>query len=266
MTKSVLGIVPARLASTRLPNKPLYPILGRPLIEWVWRRVAQLASLDHAVVATDSEQVADVCRELGAPVEMTASEHPSGTDRVAEVAAREEYRGFAVIANIQGDEPLLEERQLSAAVGLVRDEGWEIGTCATPLIEDDARKDPSVVKVVRAASGRALYFSRAQIPYRRDGKPTREELERAPFLRHIGIYAYTRDALAAWVALPPTPLEELEKLEQLRPLEAGLRMGVAVVGTADPGVDTPADVARLEEKLIEMGHAQTVPDPYVASR
>ncbi len=256
MSKSVLGIVPARLASTRLPNKPLYPILGRPLIEWVWRRVAQLASLDHAVVATDSEEVARVCRALGAPVEMTVADHPSGTDRVAEVAAREEFRDFDVIANVQGDEPLLEERQLSAAVQLVLDEGWEVGTCATPLLDDFTRKDPVVVKVARANSGRALYFSRAQVPYNREGKPTRDQLERAPFLRHVGIYAYTRDALEAWVALPPSPLEEIERLEQLRPLEAGIRIGVAVVGTADPGVDTPADVVRLEERLIEMGHAQ----------
>ena len=256
MSKSVLGIVPARLASTRLPNKPLYPILGRPLIEWVWRRVAQLTSLDHAVVATDSEEVAELCRTLGAPVEMTSPEHPSGTDRVAEVAAREGYREFDLIANIQGDEPLLEKRQLAAAVRLVRDDGWEVGTCATPLMSESARKDPSVVKVVRAASGRALYFSRAQIPYKRGDKPTREELEQEPFLRHIGIYAYTRDALSGWVALAPSPLEKLETLEQLRPLEAGLRIGVAVVGTADPGVDTPADVVRLEERLIEMGYAQ----------
>ncbi len=256
MSHTVLGIVPARLASTRLPNKPLYPILGRPLIEWVWRRVSRLASLDYAVVATDSEEVAEVCRALGAPVEMTSPDHPSGTDRVAEVAAREGYREFGVIANIQGDEPLLEDSHLAAAVGLVRDHGWDVGTCAAPLLDEDARKDPSVVKVARARDGRALYFSRAQIPYQRDGKPTRADLEREPFLRHIGIYAYAREALAAWVALAPSPLETLERLEQLRPLEAGLRIGVAVVHAADPGVDTPADVVRLEERLIEMGHAQ----------
>lgn len=256
MSKSVLGIVPARLASARLPNKPLYPILGRPLIEWVWRRVANLPSLDHVVVATDSSAVADVCRAMGAPVEITSADHPSGTDRVAEVASREEYRDFDLIANIQGDEPLIEERQLSAAVELVRDQGWEVGTCATPIGEGDARRDPAVVKVVRAASGRALYFSRASVPYKRDGRPTPEELGGEPFLRHVGIYTYTRDALAAWVDLPPSPLEQLEKLEQLRPLEAGLRIGVAVVGTAEPGVDTPADVVRLEERLIEMGHSE----------
>lgn len=251
MSGQVLGIVPARLASTRLPDKPLYPLLGRPLIEWVWRRVEAMDVLDHAVVATDSEEVAQVCRGLGAPVEMTSSEHPSGTDRVAEVANRSEYEDFDYIANVQGDEPLLKEAHLRSAIELVRDGGWQVGTCATPLLTHEARKNASVVKVARAASGRALYFSRAPIPYRRDGKPSEEELEREPFLRHIGIYAYTRDALNDWVALAPSRLERLELLEQLRPLEAGLRIGVAVVGAADPGVDTPADAIRMEALLKE---------------
>lgn len=255
MSGQVLGIVPARLASTRLPNKPLYPLLGRPLIEWVWRRVESMSVLDHALVATDSEEVAQVCRRLGAPVEMTSPEHPSGTDRVAEVADRAEYRRYAVVANIQGDEPLLKESHLRAAIELVRHGGWDIGTCATPILTEEARKDASVVKVARAANGRALYFSRAKIPYRRDGKPDPDELGREPFLRHIGIYAYAREALENWVALAPSPLERLEMLEQLRPLEAGLRIGVSVVGAADPGVDTPADALRMEEKLSEMGIA-----------
>ncbi|MGE0160689.1 MAG: 3-deoxy-manno-octulosonate cytidylyltransferase [Gemmatimonadales bacterium] len=246
---SVLGIVPARLSSTRLPNKPLYPILGRPLIEWVWRRVETMSVLDHVVVATDSEEVAEVCRALGAPVEMTSREHPSGTDRVAEVADRPGYDGYRYIANVQGDEPLLKESHLRAAIDLVREGGWDVGTCATPIMSEDARKDPSVVKVARASNGRALYFSRARIPYKRDEKPAPGELEREPFLRHVGLYAYTRDALHDWVALAPSPLERLEHLEQLRPLEAGLRIGVAVVGSADPGVDTAADVLRMEERL-----------------
>lgn len=252
MSCRVLGIVPARLASTRLPNKPLYPLLGRPLIEWVWRRVENMSVLDHAVVATDSEAVAEVCREMGAPVELTSSDHASGTDRVAEVAGRKAFEGFDIVANIQGDEPLLKEEHLGAAITLIRDDGWEIGTCATPIGEAAARRDPTTVKVARAATGRALYFSRAAIPYKRDSKPTDDDLDREPFLRHIGIYAYTRDALARWVALAPSPLERLEELEQLRPLEAGLRIGVAVVGAADPGVDTPADVLRMEERLAEI--------------
>ena len=154
MSGRVLGIVPARLASTRLPNKPLYPLLGRPLIEWVWRRVEAMSVLDHAVVATDSEEVADVCTALGAPVEMTSSEHPSGTDRVAEVAERTAFEDYDVVANIQGDEPLLNELHLDAALSLVRDDAWEIGTCATPLMDEDTRTDPAAVKVARAAGGR----------------------------------------------------------------------------------------------------------------
>ena len=256
MSGRVLGVVPARLASTRLPNKPLYPLLGRPLIEWVWRRVETMRVLDHAVVATDSEEVADVCLAMGAPVEMTSVENPSGTDRVAEVARRPAFEGYDVVANIQGDEPLLKELHLAAAISLVRDDAWEIGTCATPLMDEAARKDPSAVKVVRAGGGRALYFSRAPIPYMRDKKPGPEDLEREPFLRHIGIYAYASDALARCVALAPSPLERLEQLEQLRPLEAGLRIGVAVVGRADPGVDTPADAVRMEEQLAKIDNLQ----------
>lgn len=261
LSSRVLGIVPARLASTRLPNKPLFPILGRPLIEWVWKRVQGMSVLDEVVVATDSEEVAGVCRRLGAPVEMTSTEHPSGTDRVAEVANRKRYQDFPLIANIQGDEPLLRESHLRAAISMVADHGWDVGTCATPILDRDAREDVSVVKVARGRDGRALYFSRARIPYQRDGFPSDDDLGREPFLRHVGIYAYRRDALDRWVALAPTPLEKIEKLEQLRPLEAGVRIGVALVGKADPGVDTPADVVRMEERLQELGESL----PYVGS-
>ncbi len=252
MNARVLGVVPARIASTRLPDKPLFPILGRPLVEWVWRRVRSMSALDHAVVATDSDEVARVCRALGAPVEMTSSDHPSGTDRVAEVAARGPYRRYPVIVNVQGDEPLVEERHLATAVELVRERGWEIGTCATPVARMEAWTDPSVVKVVRASSGRALYFSRAAIPRKRSAEPDEDDLAREPYLRHIGIYACARDALERWAATPPTSLERLEKLEQLRPLESGVRIGVAVVGSAHPGVDTPADARRTERRLREM--------------
>jgi 3-deoxy-manno-octulosonate cytidylyltransferase (CMP-KDO synthetase) len=165
------------------------------------------------------------------------------------VANRPDYDGYRWIANVQGDEPLLKESHVRAAIDMVREGGWDVGTCATPLMSEDNRKDPSVVKVARATNGRALYFSRARIPYKRDERPNEDELAREPFLRHVGIYAYTRDALHDWVALAPSPLERLEQLEQLRPLEAGLRIGVAVVGAADHGVDTPADVLRMEERL-----------------
>lgn len=249
----VLGIIPARIASTRLPNKPLHSILGRPLILWVWERMQAMSVLDRVVVATDSPEVMEVCHEEGAEVILTSSRHPSGTDRVAEVARQDEFQPFQVIVNIQGDEPLIREDHVRAAAELVAEGRWEVGTCAAPVQSLEARHDPSVVKVARALDGRALYFSRCPIPYKRDEKPTEDELHRAPFLRHLGIYAYSHAALEAWVALSPSPLEELERLEQLRPLEAGVRIGVALVGEAEPGVDTPADVIRVEARMRALG-------------
>ena len=212
-----------------------------------------MGTFDRLVVAADAPEVRQLCESLGAPVVMTDPEHPSGTDRVAQVVERPEFRDFSLIANIQGDEPLLEEAHLRRAVELVRDGGWDVGTCATPLATSEARQDPGVVKVARAASGRALYFSRAGIPFKRDNKPSEEELGSAPFLRHVGIYVYRREALARWVALTPSALEKLERLEQLRALEDGMRIGVAVVEKARPGVDTAADVLRMEEILSETG-------------
>ncbi len=218
-----------------------------------------MSTLDAVVVATDHASIAEVCRSIGAAVELTRAEHPSGTDRVAEVAARPAYAGYDVVVNIQGDEPLLREDHVAAAIDLVR-RGWDIGTCATPLASPEARRDPSVVKVARAEDGRALYFSRAAIPCTRDGEPTREQLGAAPFLRHIGLYAYSRSALERWVALPTSALERIEMLEQLRPLEAGMNIGVAVVASADAGVDTPADALRTEQRLRDLGlHPATEP-------
>ncbi|MEX2466361.1 MAG: 3-deoxy-manno-octulosonate cytidylyltransferase [Gemmatimonadota bacterium] len=253
MSHRVLGVVPARLASTRLPEKPLYPILGRPLIEWVWRRVSTMQILDDLVVATDSERIADVCRAFGAHVTLTSADHESGTDRVAEVAERPEYNDFTHVANIQGDEPLLRQDDLAQAVSLVTEGGWDVGTCAAPLGDADAYFDPSVVKVAATSDGRALYFSRAPIPHRRDEPPRPVDLAGAPFLRHLGIYTYSRDALRRWVEMEPSPLERLERLEQLRALEGGLRIGVAVVEAAAAGIDTPDDVVRIERQLNQHG-------------
>lgn len=219
------------------------------MLEWVWKRLASMSAFDRLVVATDSEEVLNLCNEIGAPGILTDPDHPSGTDRVAEVAEREEYSGYPVVVNVQGDEPLVREEHLESAVSLVRAGPWEVGTCAAPVGSLEARRDPSVVKVARARDGRALYFSRAGIPYRREGVPSDEELAGEHFLRHLGIYAYRREALLHWVSLPPSPLELLERLEQLRALEAGMAVGVAVVDEAPPGVDTPADVTRIEEAL-----------------
>ena len=251
----VLGVIPARLRSSRLARKPLQILAGRPLIEWVWRRVSRFDALDEVVVATDAPEIEAVCRSIGAQVVMTSEAHPSGTDRVAEAVQRGGWSEVDVVVNIQGDEPFIEEAHVAAAIEVVRS-GWSIGTVATPLLTRTAYEDTAVVKVVRRPDGAALYFSRAGVPHVRDGGPTENDLRGAPFLRHVGLYAYTPAALAAWVALPPSALEQLEKLEQLRPLEAGVGIGVAVVGAAEGGVDTPADAERAERLLRKMAEQE----------
>ena len=245
-----LGVIPARLGSERLPRKPLQPLAGRPLIEWVWRRVVAFKSLAHVVIATDSEEVAVVCYSFGADVEMTLATHGSGTERVAEVAARAAYGNYDVVVNVQGDEPFIEETHVMGALQMVM-AGFDIGTVAAPVQTLDDWNDPAVVKIARAENGRALYFSRAPIPCRRDAEPTAQQLSSEAYLRHIGVYAYGCDALARWVALPVTYLEQLEKLEQLRPLAAGMSIGVSVVPAAPGGIDTPADLERATQMLQE---------------
>ena len=245
--KRVLGVIPARIGSSRLPRKPLQPLLGRPLVTWVWRRARQMDFLDEVVVATDSDEVAEVCRRAGASVVMTSPEHPSGSDRAWEAAERM-GGAFDVVVNIQGDEPLIAPEVVRAAVSMV-ESGFEVGTCATPIDSDEAFRDPAVVKVVRARDGRALYFSRAAIPFRRADPArtgSRTSLRR---LRHVGVYAYRRAALARWVGFRPSALELQEGLEQLRALENGMRIGVAIVAEAAGGVDTPEDLARMERRL-----------------
>lgn len=252
---AVLGVIPARLGSERLPRKPLHPVAGRPLIEWVWRRVGSFSDLDEVVVATDSQEVVSVCRDLGAEAVLTATSHESGTERVAEVAGLPAFQDYDVIVNVQGDEPFITEAQVIGAVTVVR-EGWDVGTVAAPVATLEAWRDPSVVKVVRNGRGGALYFSRAPIPFVRGREPTAAELASGTCLRHIGVYAYTREALSRWVAAPPSELERLERLEQLRALDAGLGIGVEVVADGvEGGIDTPADVARAEKRLREEGEA-----------
>jgi len=249
MSGPVLGVIPARLASSRLPRKLLTPLLGRPLIEWVWRQVSGMSVFDRLVVATDSDEILAICESMGAPAVLTDPDHPSGSDRVAEVVRLPEFREFPLVVNVQGDEPLVSEDHLRRTVALVRDEGWDVGTCATPVLHRADYLDPSVVKVVRARDGGALYFSRAPIPFVRDGDPDETALESEPFLRHVGIYVYRREALLRWVSLPLSTLEGIERLEQLRALENGMAIGVALVDGAAPGVDTPSDVATMERML-----------------
>ncbi len=238
----VLGVIPARLGSTRLARKPLQLLGGVPLILRVWERVRGLASLDEVVVATDAPEIAAVIVSAGGRVILTSPLHESGTERVAEVARRPEFRRFDVVVNVQGDEPFLPAAAVPAAVARVAG-GDDIGTAAVPLDPAEA-DDPARVKVVTDAQGRALYFSRAPIPFR---VPSAER--RAPsHWQHLGLYAYTQASLARWVAAPPTDLERLERLEQLRALDLGMTIGVArLTEPALPGIDTPDDLARAEQ-------------------
>src|SRR3712207_5559024 len=237
-----LAVIPARLGATRLPRKPLRLLAGLPLVVRVWQRVHRLGVAERCVIATESEEVVRAARDAGAEVALTDPAHQSGTDRVAEVAARGEYHGYDAILNVQGDEPFVSGAAVRGAAGLVTGERFELGTAATPA-SPGTLGVPHVVKVVAADDGRAMYFSRAAIPFLRDDAE-RPLLESA-IRQHVGVYAYTREALARWVALPPHPLERIERLEQLRPLAAGMAMGVAMI--AEPphgGVDTEEDLAR----------------------
>jgi 3-deoxy-manno-octulosonate cytidylyltransferase (CMP-KDO synthetase) len=237
----VLGVIPARLGSTRLPNKPLQPLAGEPLITRVIERVLDHGLTDNLVVATDSSEVARVAERSRVTAVLTDGSHLTGTDRVAEVARRPEFAGFDVIVNIQGDEPFISREALAGALARV-DQGDEIGTAAAPL-DPALAADPSRVKVVTDARGRALYFSRAPIPLRRESVEPGDSL----YWQHLGIYAYTRSALIRWVSLPPCQAEQAERLEQLRALYHGLTIGVArLEEPALPGVDTADDLRRAE--------------------
>jgi 3-deoxy-manno-octulosonate cytidylyltransferase (CMP-KDO synthetase) len=237
----VLGVIPARLGSTRLPNKPLQLLAGQPLITRVVERMIDLGLTDELVVATDSPMVAQVVERSQVRAVLTKGNHLTGTERVAEVVSRPEYAGFDVVANVQGDEPFLSREALAGALARVG-QGDDVGTAAVPLDPDNV-EDPARVKVVTDATGRALYFSRAAIPHRREPDDPAEGL----YWQHLGLYVYTRPALTQWVGWPPCPAELAERLEQLRALHYGLRIGVArLEQPALPGVDTIDDLRRAE--------------------
>ena len=237
-----LAVIPARLGATRLPRKPLRLLAGVPIIVRVLERVAALRVADRIVVATDSEEIAQRVREAGGEAIMTSAEHPSGTDRVAEVAASAAFTGFDAIINVQGDEPFVSGAAVRGALLQVTQRKHQLGTAAV-VASPEVLGHPDAVKVVTDDAGAVMYFSRAAIPYLRDPADAAERDARV--LHHVGVYAYTPASLARWVALPTHPLERIERLEQLRPLAAGLRMGVAVVqGPVRPGIDTEADLDR----------------------
>lgn len=241
-----LAVIPARLGAMRLPRKPLRLLSGRPLIVRVWQRISQMNVADAVVVATDDESVASAVRQAGAECVMTSDKHTSGTERVAEVAFQNRFRTFNTIVNVQGDEPFIGQQAVSGAAELVSSGRFPLGTAASRA-SAEILDTPSLVKVVVADDDRALYFSRAPIPYLRDRADSARQAERT--LQHIGVYAYTREALREWVSLPPHPLEMIERLEQLRPLAAGLPIGVAVSSEAPAsGIDTEEDLERANAR------------------
>ncbi|HVH09341.1 MAG TPA: 3-deoxy-manno-octulosonate cytidylyltransferase [Gemmatimonadales bacterium] len=239
----ILGVIPARLGSSRLPRKPLLSLAGEPLVLWVVRRVVEAGVCDRVVVATDAREIVTVVEQAGYEAVLTSAAHQSGTERVSEVVADKAFRHFELILNVQGDEPLVALDALRGALERVR-AGDPIGTAAGAL-DPALADDPARVKVVVDARGRALYFSRAPIPFDRDGSGA------VVYRQHVGVYAYTREALGAWVRLPPVPVEQWERLEQLRPLFYGMPIGVAdVVGPVAPGVDTADDLRYVDAQLL----------------
>ena len=240
-----LAVIPARLGSTRLPRKPLRLLAGLPLVVRVWQRVVETGVADHVVVATDSTEIVGVMREHGGEVVMTRSDHESGTDRIAEAVSHAEFASFHVIVNVQGDEPFVSREAILGAARMVSSGGFPLGTAAVRATTE-ILQSPDVVKVVAADDGRALYFSRAGIPYLRDAQSARDAaLQSDRVWQHIGVYAYDRQALMRWVALPPSSLEQIERLEQLRALSAGIPIGVALIDEPfRPGIDTEADLER----------------------
>ena len=238
----VTVIIPARWASTRFPGKPLVKLRGKPLVQHVWERANRAKRVGRIIIATDDMRIAEAAFDFGAEVALTSPKHPTGTDRLAEVV--QQLKSASIILNVQGDEPDIAPSTIDRLVEALQDD-TKLGmvTAANPLADPADVQDPNVVKVVADLAGRALYFSRSVIPYDRDGRG------RVRYLRHQGIYGYRRKVLLALVKCKPTPLEQVEKLEQLRALEHGIAIGVIVVRRGSVGVDVPADVAKAERAL-----------------
>ncbi|MBW6511805.1 MAG: 3-deoxy-manno-octulosonate cytidylyltransferase [Desulfuromonadaceae bacterium] len=245
---SVAAIIPARFASTRFPGKPLADICGKPMIQHVYERVSRSTSVTRVIVATDDERISSAVTGFGGEVMMTRADHPTGTDRLAEVAAQLDA---AIIVNVQGDEPLIEPRMIDLATApLLADDTIPMGTLKTAILDEEEFTNPNVVKVVTDRDGFALYFSRAAIPFQRDAAvDTASKIALTRGFKHIGLYVYRRDFLLKFPTLLATPLEQLEKLEQLRALENGFRIRVVETRDASWGVDVPEDLARVRKIL-----------------
>src|SRR6266550_4107002 len=240
---TVLGVIPARLASTRLSRKVLRTIAGRPMLAWVYEAATACPQLDRVVIATDSEEVANLCKQNNWPVQLTSTDLPSGTDRVHAIA---QQIPADIYVNIQGDEPLLKPEHLTALLRPFAQPQVEVSTLKV-LCTPENIANPNAVKVVTAADGRALYFSRATIPYDRD--QARNNSAPPQYWKHIGLYAYRKSALQRFPTLPPSALEQTERLEQLRFLENGIDIHVEVTDFDTIGVDTEEDLHRVEALL-----------------
>jgi 3-deoxy-manno-octulosonate cytidylyltransferase (CMP-KDO synthetase) len=237
-----LAVIPARYASSRLPAKPLLRATGKYLIEHVYERATSARHIDQVIVATDDARIESVVKSFGGQVMMTSPQHQSGTDRVAEVAR---LHDADIIVNLQGDEPLIDPDSLDFVADLLhRHPQAAMATLATPLHSLEQYQNPNCVKVVVGELGQALYFSRSPIPFVRDGEPPLQQ-EPFQFFQHIGLYSYRREFLLKLAQTPPTTLEQLEKLEQLRVLSMGQRIQVGMVAHASAGVDTPEDYTRF---------------------
>jgi 3-deoxy-manno-octulosonate cytidylyltransferase (CMP-KDO synthetase) len=243
--KDTLGIIPARYASTRFPGKPLALIAGKPLIQHVVERCRQAELISEVIVATDDARIGDVAEKF-CRVEMTSADHATGSDRIAEVAARNHCDA---VVNIQGDEPLIDPAVIDAVAGALS--GAEMSTAATRIKTAEEYDNPNVVKVVVSKAGKALYFSRRTIPYLRDAASgqAQDQLAAFPFLKHLGIYGYRRETLLRLVKYQVSALEAAEKLEQLRALENGIQIAVVQVEYDSVGVDVPEDVGRVERMM-----------------
>lgn len=238
-------VIPARWGSTRFPGKMLHPIAGKPLIRRVWERCLESKGISRVLIATDDYRIAEAAQSFGAEFVMTAADHPSGTDRIAEATAG--LRGITHVLNVQGDEPLIDPLLIGKlAAAMAGNPSLEMITAATPFSHPGEARDPNCVKVVVDAKGNALYFSRSLIPFHRD---TQDRSSGVAPLLHLGIYGYRRDVLKKLVRLPVSPLEQCEKLEQLRALEHGVSIRVLTTTHRGIGVDTPTDVAKVEKIL-----------------
>lgn len=247
MSHRIVGVIPARFGSTRFPGKMLAELAGEPLVNHTVRRAQAAENLDDVIVATDDERIAQAVAVTGARTVMTREDHPSGSDRIAEAVADLDVD---VVINIQGDEPLISPGLIDQlAARMLADPSIEMATADTPILTEEELVDPSVVQVVCDAQDRALYFSRSMIPFSREAKPA-DLIGKGVYWRHLGLYAFRKEFLLRFVANGPVPLEEIEKLEQLRALAMGARIGVIHTKETAPGVDTPEDLEKAAALLL----------------